>query len=70
MIEEITEKLRKWGVCEILTSRGCCYIHRPDTFDNPCGKYAFANSGGDWVHYYKSFGKFWEAESHDFIKVT
>lgn len=71
MIEEITERLRKTGACEILTNDGgYCYIHRPGTTENPGGKYVLAPKEGCWEHSYDSFKELWEAESYDFVEVV
>jgi len=56
---------------EILTGgSGHCYLHRPNTSENPEGCWVFAPEGGDWCHRYESLDELIRAEAGDWLQVN
>lgn len=63
--------LNRQDCTEILTGgSGHCYLHRPDTAENPESCWVFAPEGGDWCHRYTSLDELIRSEAHDWLQVN
>jgi len=63
-------KLEGQDCTEVLTGEsGHCYIHQPNTADNPKNRWVFVPEGGDWRREYAGRTDLLRAEGHDFIRL-
>lgn len=70
MIEEITERLRKTRVCEILTNGGgYCYIYTPEHKDNMSGEWLYFPDNASWSRQYKTLTDLVSAEKFDWVEI-